>query len=103
MWNVKSIDSEEVPANDVTIDILRYLVAHPSAKDTINGIEKWWLSKSIGREGKRQITESLNLLVTKGWLVARRSLQSETVYSLNESGLSEIKEYLENNPLEPHD
>jgi hypothetical protein len=102
MLNVKSIDSEEVPPNDVTIDILRYVVAHPSAKDTINGIEKWWLS-NISREGKRQITESLNLLVTKGWLVARRSPQSETVYSLNESSLSEIKEYLENNPLEPND
>jgi len=98
MWNVKSIDSEEFPRNEVIIDILRYLVTHPSAKDTINGIEKWWLSKNIGREGKRQITESLNLLVAKGWLIARRSPQSETVYSLNESSLSEIKNYLEKNP-----
>jgi hypothetical protein len=95
MWNVKSIDSEEVPRNEVIIDILRYLVTHPSAKDTINGIEKWWLSKNIGREGKRQIADSLNLLVAKGWLIARRSLQSETVYSLNESCLSEIMAYLE--------
>jgi hypothetical protein len=98
MWNVNSLDSEEVPRNEVTIDILRYLVAHPSAKDTINGIEKWWLSKSIGREGKRQISESLNLLVAKGWLVARRSPQSETVYYLNESRLLEIKDYLEKTP-----
>lgn len=97
MWNVKSIDSEDIPPNDVIRDILRYLITHPSAKDTINGIEKWWLSQHIGREGKRQITESLNLLVGRGWLLARRSLQSETVYSLNESALVEIKDYLEKN------
>ena len=94
MWKVKSIDSDELPRSEVIIDILRYLITHPSAKDSINGIEKWWLSKNIGREGKRQITESLNLLVARGWLVARRSPQSETVYSLNKSSLPEIKNYL---------
>ena len=97
MWNVKSIDSEDIPPSDVIKDILRYLITHPSAKDTVNGIEKWWLPQNIGREGKRQIIESLNLLVGRGWLLARRSLQSGTVYSLNESALVEIKEYLEKN------
>lgn len=90
-----SIDSEEMPRNEVITEILRYVVAHPRAKDTIKGIEKWWLSENIGREGKRKITEALDLLVAKGWLIARCSPRSETIYSLNESGLLEIKAFLE--------
>ena len=96
MWNGITIDSEELWRDDVTIEILRYVITHPSAKDTINGIEKWWLSKNLGGEGKRKIAESLNLLVVKGWLVARCSPQSETIYSLNENSLLEINAFLKN-------
>lgn len=84
-----------MPRDELIVEVLRYVVAHPRAKDTISGIEKWWLSKSISREGKRKIEESLNLLVAKGWLIARCSPQSETIYSLNEQGLVEIKAFLE--------
>jgi len=76
-------------------EILRYLVAHPKAKDTIRGIEQWWLSKSVSLEAKRKLEESLDLLVSKDWLIERCSPQSETIYSLNESKLSEIKQFLE--------
>ncbi|HSS22533.1 MAG TPA: hypothetical protein VLL54_20850 [Pyrinomonadaceae bacterium] len=94
MWNGITTESEELWRDVVTIEILRYVIAHPSAKDTVNGIEKWWLSKNLGGEGKRKIAESLNLLVVKGWLIARCSPQSETIYSLNENKLLEINAFL---------
>ena len=87
-------DPEELPRDEFIVAILRYVVSHPMAKDTISGIEKWWLSESISREGKRKIEESLNLLVSKGWLIGRCSPQAETIYSLNENGLPEINEFL---------
>lgn len=89
-----SIDSEELPRDEFIVEILRYVVTHPGAKDTISGIEKWWLSQCIGREGKRRIELSLNLLVSRGWLIGRYSPQGETIYSLNENGLPEINEFL---------
>jgi hypothetical protein len=89
-----SIDSVDLPRDEFVVEILRYVLSHPGAKDTISGIEKWWLSKSISREGKQKIVDSLNLLVSKGWLIGRCSPQAETIYSLNENGLSEIKEFL---------
>jgi hypothetical protein len=98
MWNGISIDSEQLLRDDVSIEILRYVITHPSAKDTINGIEKWWLSKNLDGEGKRKVLESLNLLVVKGWLIARCSPQSETIYSLNENSLLEINAFLKTNP-----
>lgn len=93
-----SSDPEELPRDEFVVEILRYVVTHPGAKDTISGIEKWWLSKSISREGKRKIEDSLNLLVSRGWLIGRCSPQAETIYSLNENGLPEIKEFLNEEP-----
>ncbi|MBA3357672.1 MAG: hypothetical protein H0U18_17375 [Pyrinomonadaceae bacterium] len=95
MRNGKSIDPEELPRDEFIVEILRYVVAHRRAKDTVSGIEKWWLSKSIGQGGKRKLEELLNLLVAKGWLIGRCSPQSETIYSLNENGLTEINEFLD--------
>ncbi len=94
----KVLTQKEPPRDELIVEILRYVVAHPRAKDTIDGIEKWWLPKSISREGKRKIEETLNLLVAKGWLIARRSPQSETIYSLNENGLAEINAFLNEVP-----
>ena len=86
---------QATPHDELTRGILRYLVAHPRAKDTIDGIEKWWLPKSTSPEKKRRIEETLNWLAVKGWLIARSSPQSETIYSLNENSLDEIRAFLE--------
>jgi len=94
----RAFDPEELSRDEFVVAILRYVVAHPEAKDTISGIEKWWLSQSISREGKRKIEMSLNMLVAKGWLTGRCSPQAETIYSLNENGLPEIKEFLGKGP-----
>ena len=90
-----SKEPEGLPRDEFIVAILRYVVAHPRAKDTISGIEKWWLSQSLSREGKRKIETSLNMLVAKGWLTGRCSPQAETIYSLNENGLREINEFLD--------
>ena len=84
--------------DDLIIAILRYVVRHPRAKDTIKGIEKWWLSGSARQGGKLSTEEALHLLVTQGWLIARRSPQSETIYSLNEDRVTEITTFLKDEP-----
>jgi hypothetical protein len=94
MCNGKSRSNEGLLRDRVTLEILRYLVEHPSAKDTVSGIQKWWLPESMRVEGKRKTEECLDLLVSKGWLVARTSPRSETIYSLDESRLPEIGKFL---------
>lgn len=88
-------DSEEIPRDDFVVEILRYLVEHPRAKDTISGIEKWWLSPEFRGKGTNKTEQVLNLLVTRGWLIGRRSPQSDTIYSLNESVVDEVKKFLD--------
>jgi len=95
---MEGLDSDEPPRSEMIVEILRYLVMHPSAKDTVNGIEKWWLSGRASRAGKLFTQESLNLLVAKGWLIARSSPQAEIIYSLNEDRLTEIVTFLEREP-----
>ena len=89
MCNGNSIDIDELLR-----EILRYLVAHPKAKDTINGIANWWLAKSVSLESRSQLEQALKLLVAKGWLLSRFSPQAETIYSLNEDHLTDIAEFL---------
>ena len=85
---------DEPPRDEFVLQILRYFVAHPTAKDTVRGIEKWWLSKSLSSEARIKMEQHLNLLVAKGWLIGRGSPQSETIYSVNENNLAEINEFL---------
>jgi len=95
---MEGLNSDEPLRDELTVEILCYVVTHPRAKDTIKGIEKWWLSGSASRGGKLSTEEALNLLVTEGWLIARCSPQSETIYSLNEDRLTEIATFLRNEP-----
>lgn len=82
------------PRDEFVLEILKYVVAHPTAKDTLRGIEKWWLSRSLSREARSKLEQHLNSLVARGWLIGRGSPQSETIYSLNQNGLAEINEFL---------
>ena len=93
---MERLNSDDLPRDDLIVQILRYVVRHPTAKDTTKGIEKWLLSGAS--RGGTSTEETLKLLVNKGWLIARYSPQSETFYSLNENHLTEIKAFLDAEP-----
>lgn len=97
MHNAKGSEIDEPPRDELVLGILHYVTKHPTAKDTINGIEMWWLPKGIARESKEKLQQRLNLLVSKGWLIERRSPQSQAIYSLNEVAIAEINEFLRRN------
>jgi hypothetical protein len=75
--------------------ILQYLAAHPDAKDTADGILKWWLPSFPSESDKEQVQEALDALVTKGWLVKRVFPSSLKLYSINNEEKKEIKEFLQ--------
>jgi DNA-binding PadR family transcriptional regulator len=94
MRDAKGSEIDEPPRDELVLGILHYVTEHPTAKDTIEGIEMWWLPKRIPRESKEKLQQRLNSLVSKGWLSGRRSPQSQTIYSLNEDAVAEINEFL---------
>jgi hypothetical protein len=61
--------------------ILRYLVKHPRAKDTVEGIAQWWLG---GEKNKRaSVGRAMSLLVSEGVILERRRKGLRPYYQLN--------------------
>ncbi len=50
----------------VADEILRYLLAHPEAQDTIDGIADWWLTERRVRQGIAEVEVALCHLVDRG-------------------------------------
>jgi hypothetical protein len=75
-------------------EILTYCVEHPDAKDTLSGILKWWFADSRSRWRSDEVGTALESLAAKDWLTARMIRQSERIYGLNKTKLSEIEIFL---------
>lgn len=73
-------------------EILAYLVDHPSAQDTLEGILNWWLLERAIKFQKVQVKKALNELIDKGFIIERKSGSSEAHYRLNHRKMKEINE-----------
>ncbi len=77
----------------VIAEILRYLIEHPDAKDTIEGITRWWIppQRPRGGEWKREVVQgAMDELVARGWIVRRETTPSHVVYGLDKQHLTTI-------------
>ena len=63
-------------------DILGYLIAHPDAQDTLQGIAEWWLLEQRITEQTALVSEALAALVTEGLVIERRG-EARSYYKLN--------------------
>lgn len=75
--------------------ILGYLFSHPDAKDTAEGVEKWWLNGQEINVNARVVRGSLDYLVRLGWLVSSDRQGSEMVYGLNGDRRNKLRQFLE--------
>jgi hypothetical protein len=76
-------------------EILQYLTAHPDAKDTVDGILKWWLPSHPIEWEKEEVQETLDHFVSKGWLAVRPLSLSRELYCVKKEQLKEIKRFLQ--------
>jgi hypothetical protein len=74
--------------------ILQYLVEHPDAKDTPEGIYKWWLPKGRSERGRDEVQKAVDFLTSKGWLTKRETARLKQIYGINKDRLQEIKNFL---------
>lgn len=74
--------------------VLRYLMQNPDAKDTIEGIRAWWIGPAESELSASDLTEVLEALTERGWLLARDTKQGR-LFSVNPAQVAEIEEFLQ--------
>ena len=64
-------------------EILRYLIDHPNAQDTLTGIVTWWLLERAIETQTGLVKEVLDRLVVDGLVIAQQGSDSQTHYKIN--------------------
>jgi len=87
--------------SEIIREILSYLLEHPDAQDTFEGIIQWWLLERKIIYQTSLVEKALAELVTKGFLVKRDPKFSEKTerglyrYKVNKRKLNDIRRFLE--------
>lgn len=72
---------------------MRYLIAHEDARDTIEGIEKWWLPQSP-EYGIADIAMALRRLESRNLIHVWRAPSAKPVYGRRAPDSGPLREYL---------
>lgn len=78
----------------VAHDVLNYLVDHPNAQDTIEGITDWWLLEQCIKNRTLEVREALTELVACGFVIDETGGDSRVRYRINRTMLAQIREFL---------
>ena len=76
-------------------DILHYLLEHPDAKDTRDGILRWWIPQRASEPDISAVQGALDDLVSKGWMSKRETMPDRVIYSMNKDHLEDIQASIE--------
>ena len=69
--------------SEMAVEILAYLVQHPSAQDTLEGILQWWLLERYVERQHLAVASAVEELVGSGLVVARDGRDRRPRYRLN--------------------
>jgi hypothetical protein len=76
--------------------VLRYLLEHPEAQDTVGGIAEWWLLERRVADAVMNVEAALDDLVAREFLVATERKDGSVHYRLNRAMEREIRGHLRN-------
>jgi hypothetical protein len=82
------------PGRPLADEVLAYLLQHPQAQDTVEGIAEWWLLEQRIRGAIAEVEIALHDLVDHDFLVARQCGDGRTYYGLNRAKEREIQRHL---------
>src|SRR5215510_9110655 len=76
-------------------DILAYLIEHPQAADTLEGIIQWWILEQQIKRWSTQIEAALAELAARKLIIKGKGSDGQTRYRLNSRKIARIKALLE--------
>lgn len=88
----------EASPSPITREVLAYLVEHPQAQDTLEGITHWWLLEQEIERRTAEVQLALAELVAKGLVLERRREDGRVHYRINQQKSDEIRALLEPRP-----
>jgi hypothetical protein len=68
--------------------ILGYLLEHPDAGDTLDGIVEWWLLHQRIRFETRNVSQAVSELIAQGLIVTQKGPDSRIIYKANRNSES---------------
>ena len=80
--------------DEIAQAILIYLLEHPDAKDTLEGIAQWWLLKQCSERRVADVQCAVSFLLSKDLIIETRREGSPPHYGINRSKEKEIAEVL---------
>lgn len=87
-------ESSDPESSRVAEEILTYLVEHPDAQDTLEGIMDWWLPRHRIKAELNRVKAAIFELVDKGFVVERQGGDSRSRYAVNRRRLEKIRDFL---------
>ena len=79
--------------SQIAYQILAYLVEHPDAQDTLEGIVEWWLLDRQIRFHTARVKQAISELVAERLILENKGSDSKTHYRINRAKSKEIKEF----------
>lgn len=76
------------------VDIVRYLVGHPNARDSVEGMIQWWCRTDSPEPSYSDATEVLRFMTARKWLVARETSDQRLIYSASSDGMLSMQVFL---------
>jgi len=80
---------------DVSREVLRYLIQHPSANDTVEGIVQWWLLEQRIQHSLAEVRAAMAGLVASQLVVAHQRRDGRIYYQIDKRKKPEILHRLE--------
>ena len=93
-WEAALASADEMLQRSLQRRILAYLMDHPGAKDTGEGIRGWWLQDASDVKYST-LQEALDDLAKRGWLELRGTTGDDRMFSLNPNEARAIAHFLE--------
>jgi hypothetical protein len=89
-----NLDLPVTNKSQIGYQILTYLIEHPEAHDTLEGIVEWWLLERAIKFQTARVKEALSELVSKGLILEKKRSDSQTHYRINQARYKKIQELL---------
>lgn len=79
--------------------VLGYLCSHPEAKDTADGVGKWWLNAEGIETDAEAVRAALGYLVERRWLISIAGYSGSQIYGLNQERKSVLQQFLQSQSI----